>query len=164
MSIPVGAPAPAFTTRNQFGQPVSSAGLRGTPLLLVFFPYAFTSVCTGEVRALGERRERIEALGCRTVAISTDTMFTLRVFDEQEELGLTLLTDHWPHGRIASDFGAFDETLGCAGRVSFLIDAEGIVRWHDSSDLPAPRDFEAHLAAIRELLGGPGPESGERRP
>lgn len=163
-AVPDGAPAPAFETRNQTGQPVSSAGLRGRPLLLVFFPFAFTSVCTGELRALSERRDRIEATGCRLVAVSTDTMFTLRVFDEQEGLGFPLLTDHWPHGRIASDYGVFDTSLGCANRASFLIDAAGTVRWQDSSDLPVPRDFDAHLRAITELVATPTPDGADPGP
>lgn len=153
MTIPhPGTLAPAFQSRNQFAQPVSLAGLRGRPLLLVFFPYAFTAVCSGELRALRDRRDDITAQGCRVVAVSTDTTFTLRALDEAESLDFPLLTDHWPHGEIARAYGVFDESMGCARRVTFLIDADGIVQWHHSSDLPVPRDVSAPLQALREML------------
>lgn len=153
MTIPhPGTPAPAFQSRNQFAQPVSLAGLRGQSLLLVFFPYAFTAVCSGELRALRDRRDEITQRGCRIVAVSTDTVFTLRALDEAENLGFPLLADHWPHGEIASAYGVFDEAMGCAQRVTFLIDAEGIVQWHHSSDLPVPRDVNAPLQALTQML------------
>lgn len=153
MTIPSrGATAPPFQSRNQFAQPVSLAGLRGKPLLLVFFPYAFTAVCSGELRALRDRREEIAEQGCQIVAISTDTMFTLRALDEAENFGFPLLTDHWPHGEIASAYGVFDSEVGCARRVTFLIDAEGVVQWHHSSDLPVPREIDAPLRALQQML------------
>lgn len=86
------------------------------------------------------------------MAVSTDTVFTLRALDEAENLGFPLLADHWPHGEIASAYGVFDEAMGCAQRVTFLIDAEGIVQWHHSSDLPVPRDVNAPLQALTQML------------
>ena len=143
-----------FEGTNQYGQQAAIPG--GTWWLLFFYPYAFTGVCTREVTGLSRLRPEFVRAGCRVAACSTDTMFTLRVFADTERIDVDLLSDHWPHGRAAQLYGAFDDQLGCARRASFLIDGAGRVAWRTGGELPESRDLEAHLGAARSLVGGTG--------
>jgi peroxiredoxin len=155
MSLPavqVGAAAPCFSSRNQFGQSVALERLRGGAVLLVFFPWAFSGVCTDELSALQENLGRFEAAGARVLAVSCDSMFALRAFAEQQQVGFDLLSDHWPHGRIAQTYGVFDEQAGCAVRGSFVIDAAGQISWSVVNSVGEPRDISDHLSALRAAV------------
>ncbi len=147
----VGSLAPKFSLTNQHGQVLDGFSGDGKSTLVFFYPYAFTGVCTREVRGLAERADAFERVNCRVVAISTDTVFSLRIFDDTENLGLELLSDHWPHGRVAQSFGCFDERLGCAKRASFLLAGDNMVAWRSIGDLPHERDLDAHVEAARAL-------------
>lgn len=144
----IGSPGPEFTTRNQHGQPLSLADLRGAPVVLVFYPFAFTGICTGELASIQQQLAAFRGAGARVLALSTDTMFALRVFAEQEHLDFDLLSDHWPHGAIASAYGVFDAEVGCAVRGSFVLDADGIVTWKVVNEIGQARDIAAHLGAL----------------
>jgi len=143
-----GTLAPDFSTRNQHGQPVSLTALRGAPVVLIFFPFAFTGICTGELASLQQHLSAFQAAGARVLALSTDTMFALRVFAEQEHFGFDLLSDHWPHGSIASSYGVFDADVGCARRGSFVLDASGIITWKVVNEIGHARDLAQHLSAL----------------
>lgn len=149
----VGSVAPEFELTNQHGERVAARPQGHGSVLLFFYPYAFTGVCTREIRGLGQRRDAFTDADCRVLAISTDTMFTLRVFDDTEGLGLDLLSDHWPHGQAAQRYGSFDDRLGCARRASFLISADGLIAWRTLGELPQTRDLDAHVDAARSLIG-----------
>ena len=149
MSPAVGTRAPDFRTRNQHGETLTLSGvLEQVPadgrLLLVFYPWAFSGICTDELAALREGHDRLAAAGVRLLAVSCDAMFTLRAFAEAQELPFDLLTDHWPHGAIARAYEVFDDQAGCALRGSFLLDAEGRVTWSVRHGIGEPRDILAH--------------------
>lgn len=146
--IDVGAAAPEFSLRSQHGETVTLADLGGVPALLVFYPFAFSGICSGELADLRDHRASFDAAGVRIVAISCDPMFALRVFDDRDGLGFTLLSDFWPHGQAARAFGCFDEQLGAPGRSSFLLDAQGIVRWSVAHEPGQRREIALHLQAI----------------
>lgn len=117
-------------------------------MLLVFYPWAFSRICTGELSGLRERHAEVTALGARVLAVSCDAMFTLRAYADAERLPFDLLTDHWPHGEIARAYGVFDPDPGVALRGSFVIDADGAVRWSVVSEIGAGRDIDAHVAVL----------------
>ncbi len=144
----IGQRAPDFTARNQHGQPVTLSTLRGDPVVLVFYPSAFSGVCTAELNALQEDLAQFRALDARLLALSCDTMFTLRGFADARGLAFDLLTDHWPHGAIAQSYGVFDEQWGVAQRGSFVIDAQGRVRWSVLNGFAEARDVAEHLRAL----------------
>ncbi len=144
----VGQPAPDFTARNQHGQQVTRADLLGRPSVLVFYPWAFSGVCTGELGALRDNQAQFTGVGARLLAISCDPMFALRAFAEAEGLRFDLLADHWPHGRIAQDYGVFDEEAGVARRGSFVLDAEGTVTWSILTGIGEARSITDHLQAL----------------
>lgn len=148
----VGQAAPNFTLRDHHGEEVRLGGFRGvSPVLVVFYPFAFTGVCTGELAALRDGHQALAEHGAEVLAVSCDSMFALRVFAENERLPFRLLSDFWPHGEVARAYGVFDEERGCAVRGTFLIDASGVVRWQVVNPLPEARDLDDYLAALRSL-------------
>lgn len=145
MVVHVGELAPDFTLPDQHGRPTSLSAQVG-PVLLVFFPAAFTPVCHDELRALRD----LQPSG-RVLAVSCDSMFVLRALDEAEDLGFPLLSDFWPHGEVARAFGALDERSGTARRVSCLIDREGRIaaRWESTPDRARdPGDYARALESL----------------
>ncbi|NNG21222.1 redoxin domain-containing protein [Naumannella sp. ID2617S] len=161
MSVPgIGDRVGVVEATNQFGQGVRLG--EGGWSLLFFYPFAFTGICTGELGRLRADRQAYADAGCRIAAISCDTMFSLRVFDDREGFGFDLVADHWPHGAIAERFGVFDAERGCAIRGSFLLDPDGVLRWSVVNPIGEGRDLDAHLAVVRELTsaGGDAPAAG----
>ncbi|KGM14332.1 hypothetical protein N869_15165 [Cellulomonas bogoriensis 69B4 = DSM 16987] len=146
-----GEPAPDLQLPDTHGTPVALSGLVGSPVAIVFFPFAFSGVCTAELRELRDNLEDFEAAGVRLLGISCDPMFTLRAWSEAEGFGFDLLSDFWPHGRAANAYGVFDADQGLARRGSFLLDADGIVRWRTLSPHGRARDLEEYRAALAAL-------------
>jgi len=150
MSIAVGQPAPGFALVNQRGEQVALSELRGRKVVLVFFPFAFSSICTGEMCDLRDRRGDFDD-DTVLLGISCDPKHALRVFAEQEGLGFDLLSDFWPHGEVAQSYGVFLPERGMATRGTFVIDREGIVRWavvNGPGEARDPGDYRRALAGI----------------
>ncbi len=149
MSLSAGDRAPGFALRDADRQVVDLADLRGTPVLLVFFPFAFSRLCTGELRRL--RDERADYAGVRVLAVSTDPVYSLRAFRDAEGLDLPLLSDFWPHGEVARAYGVFDERAGMAVRGTFLVDGEGVVRFAEVNGPGDVREQSGWKDAVRRL-------------
>jgi peroxiredoxin len=149
--VRVGDPAPDFTLSDTQGTPVHLADLRGGPVLLVFYPFAFSGTCTGELCELRDNIAQFDRAGVTLLGISCDPMFTLRAFREQEGYGFELLSDFWPHGEVASRYGVFDDARGLAVRGSFLLDADGVVRWTVVNQPGERRDLEGYVEALARL-------------
>jgi peroxiredoxin len=148
VNLAVGDRAPDFRARNHHGETVTLTELVAASegrVLLVFYPWAFSGICTGELAALRAGHVDLAAAGVRVLAVSCDAMFTLRAFAEAEELPFDLLSDHWPHGAIAREYGVFDDEAGCALRGSFLLDGSGTITWRVLNGIGEPRDIVAHL-------------------
>ena len=148
-SVTEGSVAPEFALQNQHGEVVRLADLRGAPAVLVFYPYAFTGVCSGEMAALQRSLAGFVEAGARVLAISTDTLYALRVFADQLGLAFDLLSDFWPHGEVARAYGVFDAGRGCAVRGSFVLDADGRVTWSVRNAIADARDIDEHLRAVQ---------------
>ncbi|WP_350277357.1 peroxiredoxin [Kribbella sp. HUAS MG21] len=151
MTVPaVGSRAPDFSARNQYGEPVRLSDYAGRrDVVLVFYPYAFSQVCTSELAALRDRPELLAA--AEFLAISCDPMFTLRAYAEAQDLPFSLLTDFWPHGAIASSYGVFDTERGSALRGTFVVDRDGIIRWSVVNPLPEARSLDDYAEALAKL-------------
>jgi mycoredoxin-dependent peroxiredoxin len=146
-----GEAAPDLTLPDTHGTPITLSALRGTPVCLVFLPFAFSGTCTFELRDLRDNHEDFEAAGVRVLGVTCDSVFTLRAWAEQEGLPFDLLSDFWPHGAVARAYGLLDEETGMARRGSVLVDADGIVRWSTLSPGGAARDVDAYRAALAAL-------------
>jgi peroxiredoxin len=151
--LALGGPAPDFRLRDQFGQDVSLSSFRGSKAVALFFyPWAFSGVCTGEMAGIRARLAEFLTFDTEVLAISTDPVYSLRAFADQDGLNFPLLSDFWPHGQVARSYDVFDEAKGCARRSSYVIDKEGIVRWSVHNAMPEGRDLDEHLAQLRALV------------
>jgi mycoredoxin-dependent peroxiredoxin len=151
MSLSVGDVAPEFSLPDQDKQVVSLAELRGTPVLLVFYPFAFSGICTGELCQLRDELADYTGAGVRVLAVSTDPVFSLKAFKAQEGLDFPLLSDFWPHGATAQAYGVFNDKAGMALRGTFLIDAEGRIAFAEVNQPGDPRAQSGWKDAVGAL-------------
>jgi peroxiredoxin len=150
--LSVGSPAPDFTLRDQFGQDVTLSSFRGSKAVaLVFYPYAFSGVCTGEMAGIRDRLEDFLTFDTEVLAISCDPVYALRAFADADGLNFPLLSDFWPHGEVTRAFNVFDEARGCPMRSSYVIDKDGVVQWAVHNESSQGRDLREHLAQLEAL-------------
>ena len=119
--------------------------------MIIFYPWAFSSICRDELAAVRDDHESLRVLGARVLAVSCDAMYTLRAYADAERIKFDLLSDHWPHGAIARAYGVFDEESGCARRGTFVLDSESMIKWQQVNRINEPRDLTAVLAATANL-------------
>ena len=154
--LSLGGPAPDFTLRDQFGQDVTLSSYRGTKAVaIIFYPWAFSGVCTGEMAGIRDRLAEFMTFDTEVLAISTDPVYSLRAFADQDGLNFPLLSDFWPHGEVARAYDVFDETKGVARRSSYVIDRQGMVRWAVHNALPEGRDLDEHLIQLHAAAEAP---------
>ncbi len=146
----VGDPAPDFELANQFGEPVRLSSYRGQNVVVVFYPFAFSGICTGELCEIRDNLAVFEDSRAVVLAVSVDSKFSLRAYAEKEGYGFDLLADFWPHGAVASAYGVFDEESGMARRGTFIIDAAGNIRYM----VVNPRGLARELSEYKQVLAG----------
>ncbi len=152
MAVEIGAPAPEFTLRDQNRNDVSLADFRGHKTLVVFIPFPFTGICTGELCDLRDHFSEIDQAGGKVVVITCDTAPANKAWAEKEGFDFPILSDFWPHGAVTQTYGCFDDQLGCATRTTYVLDADGVVRNIIASGaLGEPRPFEAYPQALEEI-------------
>ena len=136
MSVDVGSNAPDFTLMNQERQPVTLSAQRGKPVVLAFFPAAFSSVCTKEMCTFQDALAQLNKTNAQVYGVSVDTFFTLKAFQEQQKLTFPLLSDF--NKQVIRDYGVFNEDMiglkGIARRAVFVLDKDGIVRHREVLD------------------------------
>ena len=166
--LPDGSEAPDFELRDQHGTPVRLSSFRGArDAVLVFYPYAFSRVCTGELTALRDAWPQLDRDDVAVLGLSCDPMFSLRGYSDAEGIGFPLLSDFWPHGAVAQAYGVFDETSGTPGRSSYVVDPEGRIAWAVHNARPDPRpvaDLQRALEALTGLVEQPSGPQGEIPP
>jgi peroxiredoxin len=151
-SLSVGNPAPDFELRDQHAQTHRLSSYQGKKnVVIVFYPFAFTGVCTGELCAISDELGSLQNDSTQVLAISCDPVASLRAFSDQQSFEHPLLSDFWPHGAVASAYGVFNETLGAAERGTFIVDRDGLLRWSVRTALGEPRDLGAYQKALAEL-------------
>jgi peroxiredoxin len=119
--------------------------------VIIFYPWAFSSICRDELAAVRDDHGSFLALSARVLAVSCDAMFALRAYADIERIGFDLLSDHWPHGAIARAYGVFDEDAGCARRGTFVLDSAGVIKWQQVNQINDPREITAMLSATATL-------------
>jgi mycoredoxin-dependent peroxiredoxin len=149
MAAEIGSPAPDFTLLNYDRTPVSLGDLRGRKTLIVFIPWPFTRVCTSELCSLRDSLSTLEEAETNVVVITSDSYGSNRAWAAAEGVTYPILSDHWPHGAVATAYGCFHEGLGVANRATYVLDAEGIVR--DiifAENLGTARDVTGYLDSL----------------
>ena len=152
MMIDVGAVAPDFTLRDYNNEEVTLSSFRGDKaVLLVFYPAAFTGICTGELCAVRDDIDSFQNDDVQVMAVSVDSIYALKTYAERESYTFPILSDFWPHGEVAMRYGVFNDVAGFANRGTFLIDVDGVVRFAEMNEPGQGRDSDDWLAAIVAL-------------
>ena len=152
MAVEVGEEAPDFELKDQHGTPVRLSGFRGKKnVVLVFYPLAFSGVCSGELCAMRDEFPEVNRDDVELVTVSVDSGFVLRTWADREHFSFTMLSDFWPHGAVAKSYGVFDDNMGVATRGTFVIDKSGAVRWKVVNPIPQARDIADYQKALAEL-------------
>ena len=152
MAVEIGDEAPDFELPDQHGTPVKLSSFRGAKnVVLVFYPLAFSGICSGELCALREDFPEATSDDVEVLTVSVDSFFAHRAWADAENFQFGLLADFWPHGSVARAYGVFDEEKGVAIRGTFIIDKEGAVRWKVVNQIPQARDIADYRKALAAL-------------
>ena len=151
MPLHVGDKAPLFELPKSFKERVSLVDFRGKKVVVVFYPYAFSGVCTPEMCGISEMASDFSSLDAEVLAISCDPYETLLAFAKQNNLQHTLLSDFWPHGEVAKQYGVFVDKIGAADRGSFIIDRDGVIAGTIMTNLGTPRDPAEYAEILKQI-------------
>ena len=136
MAAETGSIAPDFTLPNQDREPVTLSKQRGRPIVLAFFPAAFSSVCQKELCTFRDALGQLNKLNAQVYGISVDTFFALKAFGDQQHLTFPLLSDF--NKQVIRDYGVFNDDMigmkGIAKRAVFVLDKDGVVRHREVLD------------------------------
>jgi mycoredoxin-dependent peroxiredoxin len=147
--ITVGDLAPDFTLTNQHGEQVTLSDFRGLkPVVLVFYPLSFSGICTGELCELRDNLKMLESDGIELLAISVDSKFVQAKFAESEGYKFSVLSDFWPHGEVAQNYGVFIAEHGISTRATFVIDISGEVVAKFETSPGEPRKLSDYKNAL----------------
>lgn len=155
MKLETGQAAPAFNLYDTDKQQVSLESLKGKNVLVLFFPLAFTGVCTKELCSIRDSIAAYNAVNAQVLGISVDSLFTLGKFKEEQGLNFPLLSDF--NKETAAAYGCLYENFvldmkGVAKRSAFVVDKEGIIQYAEvlesAGDLPNFEAIQACLASI----------------
>jgi peroxiredoxin len=154
MSVDVGSQAPDFTLTSQERQPVTLSQLRGAPVVLAFFPAAFSGVCQKELCTFRDSMARLNDARAQVFGVSVDTFFALKAFHDQQKLTFSLLSDF--NKQVIRDYGVFNEDMiglkGIAKRAVFVIDKSGVVRHREVlDDARNEPNYDAVFSALAAL-------------
>ncbi|WP_416549597.1 peroxiredoxin [Leucobacter sp. BZR 635] len=152
MVLEVGAMAPDFTLSDQHGEELTLSELvTEGPVALVFFPLAFSGICTGELCELRDNLQIFEDSKVRLLGISVDSVWALKAWAAAEGYEFSILSDFWPHGAVAKEYGVFVEEAGIATRATLVI-GEGRKVLASFETAPGQaRDFGAYREAIAAI-------------
>jgi peroxiredoxin (alkyl hydroperoxide reductase subunit C) len=146
-----GAPAPEFTLKAEDGSDFTRQDLLGHTTVLVFYPFAFSPVCTDQLELYEEVLGEIEERGARVFGVSTDASYSQKAFRESLNVTIPQLSDFEPKGAAARAFGAYFEPGGMTNRALVVVDPDGVVRWSHLAgtpgELPATKLIFEGLAA-----------------
>lgn len=152
MNLKIGDKAPEFSLRSETTEEMSLSNFKGKNLVLLFFPLAFTGVCTEELCTMRDELQEYNNLDADIVGISVDSPFTLAKFKEQENLNFPLLSDF--NKTVSRAYGTFYEEFvldmkGVAKRSAFIVDKEGKIRY---AEVLENAGNQPNFTAIKETL------------
>jgi mycoredoxin-dependent peroxiredoxin len=149
MAPEVGTEAPDFTLKDQNNQEVTLSSFRGNRnVLIVFYPFAFSGICTGELSAVSDDLSSFQNDDVQILAVSVDHAFTLKAWADARGYQFPLLADFWPHGEVAKAYGVFNDAAGFSLRGTFLVDKTGTVQFAEVNGPGEARDQDAWKKAL----------------
>jgi peroxiredoxin len=138
--IAAGTPAPEFTLKREDGGEFTRDDLLGQTTVLVFYPFAFSPVCTDQLQVYEEALDDFTAQGATLYGVSTDATWSQKAFKEKLGVGIEQLSDFEPKGATSRSFGAYHEERGMTNRALVIVGPDGVVRWshlaESTGDLP----------------------------
>lgn len=150
--IEIGKKAPEFILEDIHENQVKLSDYKGKKVLLSWHPLAWTGVCTDQMRALEANHERFEKLNTVALGLSVDPVPGKLAWASVLRIKNTpLLSDFWPHGKAAKDYGIFLEDMGISERANVIIDEEGIVRWMKIYPIAQLPDIEEVFKKFEEI-------------
>ena len=153
MSVDVGSTAPDFTLTNQDRQPVTLSAQRGKPVVLAFFPAAFSSVCAKEMCTFRDSMAQLGKANAQVFGISVDTFFTLKAFQTDQKLTFPLLSDF--NKDVIRKYGVVNPDMiglkDISKRATFVIDRSGVVR---HAEVLEDARNEPDYAKVKQTLAG----------
>lgn len=153
MGTEIGENAPDFELKDQNGETVKLSSFRGDrTVALVFYPFSFTGVCEGELCQLRDDFGEFDDAGMQVLAVSCDSQHVQRKWAQEKGYQFPVLSDFWPHGKVSTAYGVFDDALGCANRTTFVIGLDGtVVDKFASPDLLTAREPSRYQEAIKKV-------------
>ncbi len=154
MTISIGQKAPSFNLFNSEKKSINSDSFAGQPVLILFFPFSFSSVCTAELCSMRDNMEIYNKANTTVLGISVDSLYTLHQFKKDQQINFTLLSDF--NKTVSRDFGVlYDifpafEMQGVSKRAAFIIDKNGLIQYAEVCALP---DDLPDFVAIQSKLG-----------
>jgi len=146
-----GESAPDFELTSADGRRVALRDLRGSPVILAFYPADWSPVCGDQMALYNEVLPEFERYSARLLGISVDGMWCHRAFGENRKLGFPLLADFEPKGEVARRYGVYREADGITERALVVIDAAGVIRWHYISPIDVNPGADGILEALEAL-------------
>lgn len=149
--LSTGTQAPDFNLHATPDQNISLSHFRGQPIILVFYPADWSPVCSDQLSLYNELIPEFQKYKAQLLAISVDGVWSHRAFAKQRQFHFPLLSDFEPKGKVAKDYGVYEEKLGLAERALFVIDANGVVKWSDVSPMKVNPGADGILNALDRL-------------
>jgi peroxiredoxin len=147
----VGESAPDFTLASTAGEKVTLSSLRGKPVLLAFFPLAFSSTCTAQLCEMRDDHDQFDGRGVTVLPISVDSTYSLKEYKAKHQFRVDFLSDF--RREVSRSYDVFLEDRFYSKRAYFLVDRDGIIRWKHVEETPSQRRDDAQLfAAIDAAL------------
>ena len=141
----VGERAPDFTLPSTSGERVTLSQLRGKPVLIAFFPLAFSSTCTAELCEMRDDWSEFESRGLVVLPISVDSTYSLKEYKQKYEMKVDLLSDF--KREVTIRYGVLNEDRFFSNRAYFLLDREGVVRWAHVEENPSNKRTNQEILA-----------------
>ena len=149
-----GTPAPDFELASAIDHTVRLRDLRGTPVVLAFYPADWSPVCGDQMALYNELLDEFEELNAKIFGVSVDSMWCHQAYVESRKLRFPLLADFEPKGEVSRRFGAYDAKHGVSARALFVIDADGIIRWSELSPPEINPGADGILTALESMVEG----------
>ena len=151
--IEPGAPAPEFSLRREDGTEFTRADLQGRTTVLVFYPFAFSPVCTDQLNLYDEVLDQFAASGATLYGVSCDSPYAQSAFREKLGVRIEQLSDFEPKGAACRAFGVYHEG-GFPQRALVIVGSDGVVTW--SYQAPSPSELPGANLIFDGLAAGAG--------
>ena len=149
---PIGEKVEDFTLSDQNGEEIELSSLRGKRILLSFHPLAWTGVCAKQMQSLESNHDKFEELNTIAFGINVDSVPSKKAWADDLSITKTsLLSDFWPHGKVADQLGLFLEDKGFSARANVIIDEEGIIKCVKVYEIPELPDIDEIIHIIEEM-------------